>query len=134
VSALSSVAPPIVLSGPEYDSLHLPTNTPLGCFIRGAGIYFNDLESDGLEYTLRLRHEVGEDKSWETRDAAPNFQAPGPRITDKSVHYMHCKSMSDRFVRGSQSTLLTLGMHWCACEAWSWASLVVLLPRSAPAC
>ncbi|CAI8053623.1 ATP-binding cassette sub-family A member 3 [Geodia barretti] len=101
VSALSSVAPPIVLSGSEYDSsecdsLKLPTNTPLGCFIRGAGIYFNNLESDSLEYTLRLRHEVGEDKSWETRDAAPNFQAPGPRITDNfylSEGFIHLENI-----------------------------------------
>ena len=50
------------------------------------GIVFNDLdESDGtLEYTLRLRHEVGEDDTWETRDAAPNFQLAGPRVTNKS--------------------------------------------------
>lgn len=48
---------------------------------------FNDLDgSDGdLEYTLRLRHEVGEDDSWETRDAGLNFQLPGPRVTEKSV-------------------------------------------------
>ena len=61
------------------------------------GIVFDDLDaSDGrLEYTLRLRHEVGEDDSWETRDAAPPFQLPGPRITDKLV-ILH-KKMSEPF-------------------------------------
>jgi hypothetical protein len=51
------------------------------------GIVFDDLDDgDGtLEYTLRLRHEVGEDDSWETRQAGPNFQLPGPRIENKSV-------------------------------------------------
>ena len=47
------------------------------------GIVFNNLENNDLEYTLRLRHEVGEDQSWETRDATPNFQTPGPRISNK---------------------------------------------------
>ena len=37
VSALSDVAPPILLNGPQFEELNLPTNTPLGCFIRGAG-------------------------------------------------------------------------------------------------
>ena len=60
------------------------------------GIYFNDLEGNNLEYTLRLRHEAGEDNSWETRDAAPNFQAPGPRITDKLVCSFHYKMYSVR--------------------------------------
>ena len=63
------------------------------------GIVFDDLDaSDGrLEYTLRLRHEVGEDDSWETRDAGPRFQLPGPRITEKLVinidvsNYFHDK-------------------------------------------
>ena len=50
------------------------------------GIVFDSLEGNSLEYTLRLRHEVGEDNSWETRDSAPNFQPPGPRVTNKSVH------------------------------------------------
>ena len=50
------------------------------------GIVFNNLEGENLEYTLRLRHEVGQDKSWETRDAAPNFQPSGPRVTNKSVN------------------------------------------------
>ena len=49
------------------------------------GIVFDDLDpSDGrLEYTLRLRHEVGEEDTWETRSAAPNFQIPGPRVDNK---------------------------------------------------
>ena len=53
-----------------------------------SGIVFNDLDgSDNeLEYTIRLRHEVGEDDSWETRDAGQTFQLPGPRITEKSVY------------------------------------------------
>jgi ATP-binding cassette subfamily A (ABC1) protein 3 len=99
VSNLSVVAPPIVLNRSEFEKQGLPavpTNTPLGCFIRGAGIVFNNLESDELEYTLRLRHEVGQDNSWETRDAAPNFQAPGPRITNNfyfSEGFIHLESI-----------------------------------------
>ena len=48
---------------------------------------FDDLDDsdDTLEYTLRLRHEVGRDDTWETRQAGPLFQLPGPRIRDKSV-------------------------------------------------
>ena len=61
--------------------------------IHHTGIVFNNLEGDHLEYTLRLRHEVGEDKSWETRDAAPNFQPPGPRVTNKSVSVHNCRGL-----------------------------------------
>lgn len=38
VSALSNVPPPIALNGPEFQELGISTNSPLGCFIRGAGI------------------------------------------------------------------------------------------------
>ena len=46
------------------------------------GIVFNDLDDsdDTLEYTLRLRHEVGFDDSWETRSAVSEFVLARPRI------------------------------------------------------
>ena len=47
------------------------------------GIVFDSLEGDGLEYTLRLRHEVGEMDTWRTKEAAFWFQRPGARVTDK---------------------------------------------------
>ena len=48
-----------------------------------AGVVFDRLEGDGLEYTLRLRHEVGELDTWHTEEASFWFQAPGARVTDK---------------------------------------------------
>ena len=39
VLALSSVPPPISFNGEHLRGLGVPTNRPLGCFIRGAGIY-----------------------------------------------------------------------------------------------
>jgi hypothetical protein len=73
-------------------------NSLAGCFIRGAGIVFDDLDSsDGtLEYTLRLRHEVGDDDSWETRRAGPRFQLPGPRVDQNfylSEGFVHLESI-----------------------------------------
>ena len=50
-----------------------------------SGIVFDDLDPDDghLEYTLRLRHEVGNEDTWETRFAAPAFQPLGPRVDNK---------------------------------------------------
>ena len=53
------------------------------------GIVFNQLEGDDLEYTLRLRHEVGVENSWQTREAASDLQPPGPRVSEKSVWPFH---------------------------------------------
>ena len=53
-----------------------------------SGIVFDDLDgSDGsLEYTLRLRHEVGEEQTWNTDRTGPQFERLGPRIDNKSVN------------------------------------------------
>ena len=48
-----------------------------------AGIVFDNLDEDEIEYTLRLRHEVGELDTWHTSEAAFWFQTPGARVTDK---------------------------------------------------
>ena len=45
------------------------------------GIVFNNLDGDDIEYTLRLRHEVGSRDTWFTRITAPVFQLAGPRVT-----------------------------------------------------
>ena len=49
------------------------------------GIVFDDLDdSDNrIEYTLRLRHEVGDSDTWETQSAGPGFEMPGPRVDNK---------------------------------------------------
>ena len=53
------------------------------CSVLLLGIVFDSLEGDDLEYTLRLRHEVGETDTWHTGEAAFWFQYPGARVTDK---------------------------------------------------
>ena len=45
------------------------------------GIVFNNLDGDDIEYTLRLRHEVGSRDTWFTRFTAPVLQPAGPRVT-----------------------------------------------------
>ena len=42
------------------------------CF-SNEGIVFEDLESSDLEFTLRLRHEVGQLGSWETITREPRL-------------------------------------------------------------
>ena len=57
------------------------SSNPVQCMY--AGVVFDRLEGDGLEYTLRLRHEVGELDTWHTEEASFWLQAPGARVTDK---------------------------------------------------
>lgn len=47
------------------------------------GIVFDNLESNDLEYTLRLRHEVGGRNTWRTNEVAGEVQSPGPRVSEK---------------------------------------------------
>ena len=47
------------------------------------GIVFNNLDGARVEYTLRLRHEVGSDNSWETANRGPSIQLPGSRVSPK---------------------------------------------------
>ena len=47
------------------------------------GIVFDNLSTPDLEYTIRLRHDVGDGNSWFTRFNAPSFQLPGARVTNK---------------------------------------------------
>ena len=49
---------------------------------------FDNPDGFDIEYTLRLRHEVGEEDSWHTKEAAFYLQAPGARVTDMYVLYM----------------------------------------------
>lgn len=46
------------------------------------GIIFQNLGVN-VEYTIRLRHEVGSDNSWFTNLAGPGFELPGARVTPK---------------------------------------------------
>lgn len=55
------------------------------------GIVFDSLEGDDLEYTLRLRHEVGEIDTWHTSEASFWFQRPGARVTDKWDWGLHVR-------------------------------------------
>ncbi|CAI7993840.1 ATP-binding cassette sub-family A member 3, partial [Geodia barretti] len=99
----NSVDPPLefTMRIPVDDSnFTIPVRGDAGCFIGGAGIVFNNVnrtKNDGrLEYTLRLRHEVGEDDSWETREAAPNFQLTGPRVRNNfylSEGFVHLQNV-----------------------------------------
>lgn len=48
------------------------------------GIVFNNLQTNSLEYTLRLRHEVGDVNTWNTIEADYSFDsAQEPRFTPK---------------------------------------------------
>ena len=51
------------------------------CFL--TGIVFDNLDGNDLVYTLRLRHEVGEEDTWKTNENAFWFQHPGARVTNK---------------------------------------------------
>ncbi len=55
------------------------------CIFLFVGIVFNNLSGNDLSYTIRLRHEVGNDNSWETAQSGPNFELPGPRIANSYV-------------------------------------------------
>ena len=46
------------------------------------GIVFNNLGSN-VDYTIRLRHEVGQSNSWLTDQAGPTFELPGSRVNPK---------------------------------------------------
>lgn len=46
------------------------------------GIVFGDLNGNELSYTIRLRHEVGPDNSWDTLLSAPEIELPGPRVSN----------------------------------------------------
>ena len=51
------------------------------------GIVFDQLDpiNTDIQYTLRLRHEVGEDNTWHTDETTPPVELPGPRVDDKYV-------------------------------------------------
>ena len=51
------------------------------------GVVFDRLEGDDIEYTLRLRHEVGELDTWRTNEASFWFQPSGARVGDKLVKH-----------------------------------------------
>ena len=55
---------------------HIPNST---------GVIFNSLGNNDFDYTIRLRHEVI-GNSWNTENAAPEFETPGPRVENKYVH------------------------------------------------
>ena len=46
------------------------------------GIVFNNL-GPNVDYTIRLRHEVGQQNTWFTDEAGPTFEQPGARVNPK---------------------------------------------------
>ena len=78
-------APKVFFSNKHYVHVHV-------CYGFGpifVGIVFDLSDQLNIKFTLRLRHEVGERDSWLTRMTSPNFEAPGPRISDKYVGVWH---------------------------------------------
>ena len=49
------------------------------------GVVFESVNASSIKYTLRLRHEVGTDNSWETRRRGTTIQLPGSRVSPKYV-------------------------------------------------
>ena len=49
-----------------------------------AGVVFQNL-GPNVEYTIRLRHEVGAQNSWFTDISGPSFELPGARVNPKYV-------------------------------------------------
>ena len=54
------------------------------------GVYFDNVNSTELEYTVRLRQEVGSRDSWQTRQTAAVFDLPGPRTNPKYAICIDC--------------------------------------------
>ena len=53
-----------------------------------SGIVFDTIDTKELEYTIRLRHEVGEENSWYTEFTSVEFETGGPRVTEKYIHFV----------------------------------------------
>ncbi|CAI8057993.1 ATP-binding cassette sub-family A member 3 [Geodia barretti] len=81
LTTINPPAPPISL---DDDCGGGGGNVSVGCFVGGAGVVFVGLEGDSLEYTLRLRHEVGDSDTWHTRETSFWLQRPGARVTDNA--------------------------------------------------
>ncbi len=52
------------------------------------GVFFDNLNGTDMEYTIRLRHDVGSRDTWQTARTAAAFNSPGPRIDPKYVNFM----------------------------------------------
>lgn len=50
---------------------------------------FDELDGNEISYRIRLRHEVGNQDSWNTEIAGPRFEPPGPRISNECVVLVH---------------------------------------------
>ena len=55
------------------------------CFNFNVGVVFNNLGGN-VEYTIRLRHEVGFQNTWFTPVSGPSFEVPGARVIPKYMH------------------------------------------------
>lgn len=56
------------------------------CCMMCSGIVFEELAGNDISYKIRLRHEVGNQDSWETDEVGPTFESPGPRISNRLVY------------------------------------------------
>lgn len=65
-------------------------------FLAYSGIVFDSINNDTteLEYTLRLRHEVGESDTWYTDLTFPSTQRPGPYVSEKYVIHVFLPCMA----------------------------------------
>ena len=68
------------------NNYHFTSNT-LSITPPHPGIVFDDLDDsdDRIEYTLRLRHEVGSADTWRTQFAGPILELVGPQLRNKYV-------------------------------------------------
>ena len=62
-------------------SLSIP-NTLLS-FIFFKGVYFEDLDSDNIKYSIRLRQDPAPEQSWNTGERSQNAQPRGARVSPK---------------------------------------------------
>ena len=51
-------------------------------YVSCTGVVFQNLGSD-VEYTIRLRHEVGSQNTWFTDLSGPSFGPAGARVSPK---------------------------------------------------
>ena len=51
-------------------------------YVSRTGVIFQNLGSN-VEYTIRLRHEVGSQNTWFTDQSGPSFAPAGARVNPK---------------------------------------------------
>ena len=61
------------------------SNRSVGCFLEGSGIYFENLDTNNIKYSLRLRQNPPPFDRWFTEFRATRFQIRGARVEPKFV-------------------------------------------------